>query len=192
MANRRHRRSIRLRGYDYTQPGAYFVTVCTHQKQPIFGDVADGTVQLNTFGQIVNTLWRRNAGASHRLALDAFTVMPNHLHAVIWILSGPDAAPSPSDADVALTMPPDAGDTVDLGRSVTCKSGSLGAIVGSLKSVVTRRIHDVQHTREGIIWQRNYYERIVRTESELARIRGYILANPARWAEDRFNEPMDF
>jgi REP element-mobilizing transposase RayT len=193
MSRKHNRRSIRLPGYDYTQPGAYFVTVCTHQNRRMFGHGADGGVALNLFGTVTETKWRRITEANDHVMLDAFVVMPNHLHAVIVILSRKDDNPHErwaSGESVPSPYDDAGGDTMSLGQLVTCKSGSLGAIIGNLKSVVTRKINDIRHTPGEKVWQRNYYERIVRDERELARIRAYIVANPARWTVDRYYDAL--
>jgi putative transposase len=191
------RRSIRLSGYDYRLSGAYFVTVCTHLQQITFGEVLNDEMRLNRFGRVVETLWKRITARSARIALNAFIVMPNHLHAVILILPQDDPTPRKDgtlpattagagmDLAIHITSSTD-GDVMDLGRLVTCESGSLGATVGNLKAVVTRRINDMRHSPGGVVWQRNYYERIVRNDAELGHIHAYIAGNPACWLEDRF------
>ena len=158
-----HRRSIRLRGWDYTSPGAYFVTLCTHNGQCLFED--------ERFRQIAEEEWQRTAIIRPYVQLDEFVIMPNHIHGILWIVRDDNVgarrrlAPTPRGAP----------------------SGSLGAIVGQYKSAVTRRINRIRKTPGAPVWQRNYYEHIVRKEDELRRIREYIRLNPLKWGLDREN-----
>jgi REP element-mobilizing transposase RayT len=168
-----HRRSIRLKGYDYSQAGAYFVTVCTQDRACLFGDVVDGAMRLNEVGQIVGACWRMIPGHFPNTELDGFVVMPNHVHGIIVItqrnlVRATHASP--------LQQPP---------RGLQCQS--ISAIIGSFKSAATKRIHALPRFANLPIWQRNYYEHIIRNEESLNHIRQYILDNPAWWAFDRDN-----
>ncbi len=172
---RHHRRSIRLRGYDYTQPGAYFVTICTHNREPLFGQVEDGRMALNAFGRIVWEEWFRTAQVRPYVELfeDEFVVMPNHIHGIIWIVGKPVGATrrvAPTDGHPRGPAP-----------------GSLGAIIVQFKSIVTKRINALRGTPGVPVWQRNYYEHIIRNERALRAIRRYIIENPRRWHLDRYN-----
>ena len=150
-----HRRSIRLPGYDYSQAGAYYVTICTATRQCLFGEVVNGEMHLNWVGTIAHYEWlslpRRYPGVN----LDALVVMPNHVHGVI-LLTGRNPHP-------------------------------LSELVRRFKSRTARRINERRHTTGTSIWQRDYYEHIVRDEGDLDRIRQYIVGNPARWQEDAEN-----
>ncbi len=174
-ATRHHRRSVRLPGYDYAQPGAYFVTLCVQHHLCLFGEVEEDTVRLSTAGEIVRACWNALPAHFPRVVPDAFVVMPNHVHAIIGIV---DDGAMPGDACVAPT-------TVRPGPPV----GSLGAIVGSWKSAATRHIRLNGHS--AFAWQRSYYERVLRTPRELERtrcyIRDYIRVNPLRWDRDRLH-----
>lgn len=176
--NRHHRHSIRLRGYDYTQPGAYFVTICAHQREPLFGEVVDGEMRLNEFGEIVREEWFRTAEIRPNVELfdDEFVVMPNHIHGIIWIVDdtvGATRRVAPTTRRVAPTRGP--------------VPGSIGAIIGQFKSIVTKHINALRGTPGTPIWQRNYWEHIIRNEHALNAIRQYICDNPARWSLDRYN-----
>ena len=178
---RRHRRSIRLKGYDYTQPGAYFVTICTHNRAPLFGRVVDGDMVLNVFGEMVWEEWFRTAQVRPYVELfsDEFVVMPNHVHGIIWIMGDPLVG---AQRRCAPTKPKPGGITPN-----NVALGSLGAIIRSFKSAVTRRINEMRDTPGARVWQRNYYEHIVRSEQALDLIRQYIIQNPLRWHLDRYN-----
>jgi REP element-mobilizing transposase RayT len=173
--NRHHRRSIRLPGYDYTRPGAYFITICTHERAHLFGAVVDGEMRLNEWGRIVRDEWFKTAQIRPHVQLwdDEFVVMPNHIHGIIWIVD--DNTDVRATRRVAPTPPtgPDAG--------------SIGAIIGQFKSAVTKRINQWRGTPGAPVWQRNYYEHIIRDERALNAIRCYIGENPLRWHLDRYN-----
>ncbi len=183
-ARRYHRRSIRLHGYDYTQPGAYFVTICTEGRACWFGEVRDGKMQLNALGEIVREEWFRTADVRPNVVLyrDEFVVMPNHVHGIIWIVEDDGAAVVGATRRVAPTTR--VAPTAPPHGPV---SGSVGAIIGQFKSAVTKRINAQRGTPGAPLWQRNYYEHIIRDEESLNRIRQYILDNPRRWAYDRNN-----
>ena len=174
-----HRRSIRLRGYDYTWPGAYFLTICTHNRVPLFGRVVDGEMVLNVFGEIVREEWFRSTEIRTEIELfpDEFVVMPNHIHGIVWIVG--DTVGAQRRCAPTATI-----------RGVTPNNvspGSLGAIVRGFKSAVTKRINAHRGTPGARVWQRNYYERIIRDQRALNAIRRYILNNPWRWHLDRYN-----
>jgi putative transposase len=170
------RQSIRVKEYDYTQAGAYFVTIVTHQRDCLLGDIQNGTMVLNAFGQIADECWRSIPEHFPSVELGASVIMPNHVHGII-IISGVGATHVESVGArhaSPLQNPP---------RGAPPRS--LGAIVGSFKSAVTKRIGR-EHNVTGI-WQRNYYEHIIRDDKDLQRITDYIEANPSRWDEDDEN-----
>jgi putative transposase len=173
---RHHRRSIRLCEYDYAQPGEYFVTVCTHDRVCSLGEIVDGTVRLSNAGRLVHEEWFKAAAIRPNVVLhpDEFVVMLNHIHGIIRIASSTDNddAPRPKPNAVAAVAP----------RGVA--AGSLGAIVGQFKSVTTKGINRTRNSPGAPVWQRDYFEHVVRDESDLERIRRYITENPARWTED--------
>jgi putative transposase len=172
---RHRRRSIRLREYDYRQAGAYFITAVAHGRAALFGEIAKGEARLNEFGKIVEDEWRKSSVIRREIELDVFVIMPNHIHAIVNIV----------DADVRAT-----------GRSplrIGPPARSLGAFVAGFKSAVTKRLNDLRHSPGLPVWQRNYYEHVIRNEGELLRVREYILNNPLDWENDRENpsRPMD-
>lgn len=182
--DRHHRRSIRLRAYDYTQAGAYFVTICTHGRECLLGNVVDGSVQLSTLGCIVERAWRSLARDFANMAPDAFVVMPNHLHGIVVITQGRGEA---SSSEKLPTPERDASPLRRPARPAGTVAGSLGAMVQNFKSMSTRRINTLRGTPGVPVWQRNYYERVIRSEEELSRVRQYITQNPTRWATDEEN-----
>ncbi|MDW8213190.1 MAG: transposase [Roseiflexaceae bacterium] len=198
---RHHRRSIRLPGYDYTQPGAYFVTIVTHCRTHVFGEVVDGDMRLNAWGDIVRDEWFKTAQIRPYVQLrdDEFVVMPNHIHGIIWIVGDHMVgarrrrAPTPDIPTRADHTPeilacadhiPEIHTMEQFGKPVP---GSIPTILRSFKSAVTKRINKLCSTPGAPIWQRNYYEHIIRHERALNAIRHYITDNPRRWHLDREN-----
>ncbi len=176
-----HRRSIRVPGYDYTHPGAYFVTLVAWQRQCLFGDVHSGAVSLNKAGEIIQQIWAALPGYFPFISLDAAVVMPNHFHAIL-VLTGDGKGEASANELLTFSHVPQA-DASPL-QPIGTVPGSLGAIVQNFKSVSTRKINQASGERGVHVWQRNYFERIIRNDAELARIREYILQNPAHWDED--------
>jgi REP element-mobilizing transposase RayT len=169
-----HRRSIRLPDYDYSQPGAYFITIVTRGRECLFGGIVAGDMQLSAMGQIAEEHWRAIPEHFPHAALGAYVVMPNHVHGIVIIHeNGMATNSSPSVGASQRDAPTPNGP----------KRGSIGAIIGSYKMSVTRRIQRELNTTG--IWQRNYYEHIIRNEAEYSRIHAYIESNPARWVMGR-------
>ncbi|GBD93135.1 hypothetical protein BMS3Abin05_00718 [bacterium BMS3Abin05] len=170
-SNKHHRRSIRLKGYDYSQAGAYFITICTHNRDYLFGDVVNRQMVLNEWGEIIKIEWVKTSQLRANVKLDAFVIMPNHIHGIIVLNNMDDCR------DTARRVPTTAKphQTEQFGKPV---SGSLPTIVRSYKSAVTKRINDLRQTPGAPVRRRNYYEPIIRNENELSKIREYILNNP--------------
>lgn len=177
-SQRRHRRSIRLRGYDYSQAGAYFVTVCAHDRMCLFGEIADGKMRLNEAGRIVQQCWDQIPEHFHHVELGEFIVMPNHVHGIIVIAETPNVGARHAVPLHAVPLP-----------EKFCKPvpGSIPTIVRSFKSAVTKRINELRDTPGASVWQRNYYEHVIREGESLHRIREYIANNPTQWELDREN-----
>ena len=156
-----HRRSIRLHGRDYSAPGTYFVTICACSH--LFGRVQTGEMILTRCGEIAAECWTDLPHHFSHVRIDAFVVMPDHLHGIV-VLGRRSARPS------------------GIGR---IGAGSLGAVVRSFKSAVTARINSERGARPGGIWQRNYFDQIIRSRADLDRVRRYIRDNPVRWERKR-------
>lgn len=172
-----HRRSIRLPGYDYTRADAYFVTICVYQRQCLFGDVADGEVVLNEYGLVVQQTWHDLPNHFQHIVLDQFIIMPNHLHGVI--VFGGDTSARTSVRTSAVGAQHAA--PLQCVQNPHVISGSLGAVVRSFKSAVTKRINTHRCTPGHPVWQRNYYEHVIRDDRDLVNTRQYITTNPTRW-----------
>jgi putative transposase len=176
-----HRHSIRLPGYDYAQPGAYFVTICTKDRLCLFGEVVAGQMRLNDAGCIVRQCWSDIPNHFPHVQLDAFIIMPNHVHGILVIahhVGAKNFSPLPSPPHSPLQPPPH--DHHPRGTSKT-----IGSVIRGFKIGVTKWFR--QNTHIQTVWQRNYYEHIIRTEDALHRIREYIVTNPMRWRLDREN-----
>ena len=179
--DKHHRRSIRLQAWDYRWPGAYFITVCTYRRVPLFGDVVGGQMALNPFGRIVADEWRRTKRVRDNVALDAFVAMPDHMHGVIVITTDPDNGDS-NRGRGSSPMNPYGHPNRTFGGAM---AGSLSTIMRQFKSMVTKRINRMRGTPGSPVWQRNYWERIIRDMDEMNAVRRYIADNPARWDHDR-------
>jgi REP element-mobilizing transposase RayT len=169
--DRHHRRSIRLKGYDYSRHGVYFVTICVIGRQCLFGEIRDGVMALSASGEIVDREWQASAVIRREIVLDSYVIMPNHLHGLVAIVGvGADGIRPASPAGLTGPTPK-----------------SLQTMVRGFKSATTRHINDFQGTPGAAIWQRNYYERIVGNEREIDAIRTYIDNNPQQWELDKEN-----
>ena len=174
---KRSRRSIRLQGYDYSQAGGYFFTVCTRKRECIFGDVVTGQMRLNEAGRIVQSVCDSLPSFYDGIELDAFVVMPNHVHGVIVIDAGVGAI-----HESPLRLEP--GSAVRIGHR---RRMLLSKIIGRFKMVSAKQINALRGLAGTALWQRNYYEHVVRDEESLSRIRQYIVDNPAQWEFDEEN-----
>ncbi len=174
----RHRRSTRLKSYDYSQPGAYFVTICAHNRDLLFGGIKDGMVVLNKYGEIVKKEWTRTAQIRVNIDIDIFVIMPNHLHGIIIIKS---------DVGAHCNVPLLQNKTIQTEKFGYSTKNSIPTIVKLFKSTTTKQINEL-HRLPGIpVWQPNYYEHIIRNDAELNRIRQYIIENPLKWDIDSEN-----
>lgn len=180
------RRSIRLKGYDYSQSGAYFVTVCAQDRECLFGNVVDGEIRVNDTGRMVHDIWHKIPGHFPDIAIDEFIVMPNHVHGIVVIVEAQFIAPSDCDtANRAAINHPKQNLTTKQG--VMNHAPTVGGIVRAFKARCTHTINQFRNTPGDPVWQRNYYEHIIRHEEEMNRIRQYIADNPLKWTEDEYN-----
>ena len=169
------RRSPRLRDYDYTQPGAYFITICAKDRDCVFGHVMDGSMHLNKVAQIVQEEWLGTAFIRREIDLDEFILMPNHVHGIVVIKD--DAVGATGRSPLRAHSMPRSGPA----------PRSLGSFVAGFKAGSTKRINQHRETPGVPVWQRNYYEHVVRDEEDLRRIQKYIANNPLAWETDKEN-----
>ena len=196
---RHNRKSIRLKEYDYSFPGWYYVTICAHGKNNLFGKIKNGNVTLNNIGKIVEEEWTKTKEIRKNVDLDYYIIMPNHLHGII-ILNGRGELNSPKgNGERSSQIKENVGATRWVARDKEEKAiqriaptketlipNSLGSIIGQFKSTVTKRLRKLSGDPKLIVWQRNYYEHIIRNELDLYNIRQYILNNPLKWELDKY------
>ncbi len=173
-----HRQSIRLPGYDYSQAGFYFVTICCYHRQCLFGDIADGVMQLNQYGEIVAETYQWLSQRYPYLNLDEWIIMPNHFHGIMVLTD----KPCRGDSRIAPTI---TQNTQPINSEP--KRKSLGRLIGAFKTVSTKNINLIRNAPGTPVWQRNYYEHIIRNEESLNKIREYIVNNPLSWQLDQLN-----
>lgn len=175
------RPSTRIRGFDYRENHAYFVTICTFKRQCVFGSVTDGTVSLSQRGQVVQRCWKDLPTHHPFIELDAFVIMPNHVHAVICIV-GNDVEATP-----ASRSPRSGESTLAHGP----RARSLSAVIGSFKSAISRNLNRLRAGAATNLWQPNFYEHVVRSDRAMDTIRDYVVTNPLRWTRDIENPDGD-
>ena len=192
---KRHRKSIRLQGYDYSQAGAYFVTMVVQGRECLFGEIVDGEMHLNEYGEIVQKWWNEIPIHFPNVELGAFVIMPNHVHGVIWITAerrgevlSPRYNPNSNNLDAAVAGTSNRDEETQGGETPPLRKRTLGQIVAYFKYQSTKEMNHIE-TKNAItkFWQRNYYERIIRNEREMDNIWRYIEANPAQWDRDDEN-----
>lgn len=191
-----YRRSIRLPGYDYTQAGAYFVTICTHNRQCLFGAIVNSEMLPNHAGRVAEACWLAIPNYFPRVKLDAYVIMPNHVHGIIVIAdhdNGLNAGGHP-ESDLANTnvgakyfspLQPSTAARQPPPHRQRGTSQTIGSIIRGFKIGVTKWFR--ANTEIYTVWQRNYYEHIIRNDISLQRIRQYIADNPLQWNMDREN-----
>lgn len=172
-----YRKNIRLQDYDYSSAGYYFVTIVSYKRKHIFGEVVDGEMNLSQAGKIVEQTWQDIPKHFPNTNCNVFILMPNHIHGIINIIK---------DEIVG------ARHASPLQRINGVKPQSVGTIIGSFKSSVTKKLHQTKTITQAKIWQRNYYEHIIRDEQDYQKIFEYIENNPANWLVDEENITSEF
>ena len=166
--------SKRLHDYGYSQPGAYFVTICTANRRCIFGEIMDGEMQLNKHGMIVAEQWAGLPSHYPRVSIDEFVIMPNHIHGIICLSGASQTSVGAGFQPAHIPHPTDP------------KHG-IPEIIRGFKTYSSLTINRLRGTSGEPVWQRNYYEHIVRDEKDLAAVRKYIVENPLKWELDPEN-----
>ena len=151
-----HRRSIRLRGNDYSKPGYYFFTSCSKYRDPLFGRIENNSMIFSPFGEILHLTWLDLTIHNENIVLDVFSIMPDHFHGIIQIIN-------PNELGDIAPGPP------------------LSEIIRQLKTFSSRKINELRKTTGIAVWQRDYYETVIHGQEELTTIRNYILTNPIHW-----------
>ncbi len=157
--NQHNRRSIRLKGYDYAQPGAYFITICTWHRQNLFGEIATNEMYLSNYGKIIQLYWENLPKYHRHLELDQFVIMPNHMHGILILTD----------------------------NTTYQKRHRLPEIIRAFKTFSARRVNKIRRLSGVSVWQRGYYEHIIRQEKSLKAIQEYIINNPLSWEKDELH-----
>ena len=191
------RRAMRLRDYDYSQPGAYFVTICARHRKCLFGAITDGKMRLNEIGQIVVECWNHIQQHFPSVELGESVIMPNHFHGIIsWGITEARApqplvgARSPRPSENINTGRGEVPSSVDVNpttRRVEVPSPSLGKIMAYFKYQSTKHINRHYNTPGTRVWQRNYHDHIIRDDPDLQRLRQYMQNNPMKWELDQLH-----
>jgi len=184
--NIHHRRSVRLKNYDYSQNGVYFVTICTKDKECLFGEVRDGKMTLNEAGEKAEEYWKKIEKLHDFVKLGAFVVMPNHIHGIIFIeQNNEDVGASHRHAQeekrVCQWQTPTNTHSI---HKIQLPPKSISSIINHYKGAVKKWGN--KNGEESFSWQRNYHEHIIRNEEALQKIHDYIVHNPELWKKDRF------
>ncbi len=185
MNQKQHRRSIRIKGYNYASSGAYFITICTNKHEQLFGEIVNGKMELNECGKIVQSEWIKTGILRSNIEIDAFIIMPNHIHGIIFIHD---------DSGVmhhghGHRDPTYRAQTEQFGKPT---SNTIPTIIRGYKSAVTSRINKINNTPRVKVWQRNYWEHIIRNDQSMNHLQEYIQNNPIKWHTDCFykkNQP---
>ena len=204
-----HRKSIRLKGYDYSKSGLYFITICTYEGLNFLGKIEKGKMILNKYGKIAEEEILKTAEIRKNIEIDGYCIMPNHIHMIIEIKEmeleatdekeekkikekqkqgDPTGAPVQEKIMKNVGVVPLANPDIRNEKSKVkeLKKGTIGAIIGQIKSIITKRISKLNNSTETVIWHRNYYENIIRNEEVYLKVSEYIENNPKRWEEDRY------
>ncbi len=165
----KRRRPLRLEDYDYSQEGAYFVTICTNNRKCLLGQISEGKMLLNNLGKIARDKWNETPQIRSNVMLDEYVIMPNHLHGI-----------------VVISQKQGVSQYAPTGK-FRSPSQSIGAIIRGYKSAVTKQINQIRKASGLPVWQRNYWERVIRNEKNLSKAREYIQNNPLKWELDKEN-----
>jgi REP element-mobilizing transposase RayT len=170
--NKYNRRSIRLKNYDYSSPGAYFITIVTNNRQYLFGEIVNNEMILNEYGEIANKYWYEIPKHYTNTQLDEYVIMPNHIHGIIFIVGAIHELPLQQN---------------EFPQLIQRRKMLLPKIIGRFKMNAAKQINQIRQTPGIPVWQRNYYEHIIRDTDDLSRIRHYISDNPKNWNNDEYN-----
>lgn len=183
-----HRRSIRLIGYDYSQAGLYFITICVKNRECLFGEIIDGEMNLNDAGKIANQCWLEIPNHFPDTILHEHIIMPNHVHGIVELVGAKNFSPENADTPCEIVnTPPDISNNINGAKNFSplrSPSKTIGSVVRGFKIGVTKWMR--HNTDIYDVWQRDYYEHIIRNEQSYQTISEYIINNPAKWNDDKF------
>ncbi len=158
-------KSHRLRNWDYSNTGYYYITICTSNKKKFFGEIVQGNIELTNIGKIIQTEWLKSFEMRKELSCDIYVIMPNHIHAILILTNQEMYIPQ-------------------LNKQILMKPKSISSFVSGFKSSVTKEIRYIKQISNFKVWQKGYYDHIIRNEIELEKIREYIHDNPLNWEFD--------
>ena len=193
-----HRRSIRLKGYDYSQAGLYFITICCQDRECLFGEIVNGEMVLNDAGKIADEYLEDLPEKYYQTQLHEFIVMPNHMHAIIEFVGAIHESPNNGELPKNCELPKMINDTIKraihespLPLRDQRRQMLLPKIVGWYKMNTAKQINIMRKMQGVPLWQRNYHEHIIRNEQSYQTISNYIINNPAKWSEDKFYSALN-
>ncbi|VXD19586.1 transposase [Planktothrix paucivesiculata] len=185
------RQSIRLRGYDYSQSGFYFITICCYQRECLFGNIINSQMELNNLGGLVKEEWVKSAEIRKEIELGEFVIMPNHFHGIIIIdqeiNQNVDNYNHVNTNDVGANGRSPLQEIQSSQQEISMKPKSLSSLIAGFKSATTKKINIIRDTPKNPVWQRNYYDHIIRNDESLERIREYVQNNPLSWENDQLH-----
>ena len=200
VAQTKTRKSTRLPNYDYSQNGAYFITLCAHNRECLFGEIQNGIMIPNNYGKIVIEEWYKSEIIRNEIELDEFVLMPNHIHGILLIdrrgdrldcMDAGGTTPRMEEVEQCTEQLPRATQgavaEVALNHAPGPKPKSLSSFIAGFKSTVTKQVNNIRNKPGVPVWQRNYYEHVIRNEDDLLQTRGYIVNNPMKWELDKEN-----
>ena len=184
--------SIRLKGYDYSQSGLYFITICCYQRECLFGNIMNSQIILNNFGQLIKEEWLKSAEIRKEIEFDDFVIMPNHFHGIVIINQEINSDFMKNDVDFQDNNVGANGRSplqqIQSSRpKISMKPKSISSLIAGFKSATTKKINIIRNTPQNPVWQRNYYDHIIRNDESLARIREYVQNNPLSWENDQLH-----
>lgn len=186
------RQSIRLKGYDYSQSGLYFITICCYQRECLFGNIINSQIILNNFGQLIKEEWLKSAEIRKEIEFDDFVIMPNHFHGIVIINQEINSDFMKNDVDFQDNNVGANGRSplqqIQSSRpKISMKPKSISSLIAGFKSATTKKINIIRNTPQNPVWQRNYYDHIIRNDESLAKIREYVQNNPLSWENDQLH-----
>jgi REP element-mobilizing transposase RayT len=171
--------SARAQWWDYSNAGAYFITICTAGREHYFGEIADGKMTLSNIGAIADVLWHEIKNHAKNVELGEFCVMPNHIHGILILTENITTEQTPPP----LPLPQISQSKNQQMAAISPKTHTVSAIIRSYKSAVSNHVHRLGYD---FVWQERFHDHIIREDAEDKRIANYIVNNPANWNEDKF------
>ena len=196
----RRKNTLRLKSYDYSWSGAYFITICSYKKENIFGEIKNGLMYLNNAGKIIQTSWHQIPKNYENIILDDFVIMPNHIHGIIWIVGAIHESPNVTQAiyespkikrknqeSLKDNSSQNNGVIRELPLRIERRKMLLSKIIGKFKMNSSRKINNICNSKGSHVWQRGYYDHIIRNDDDLNNTKLYIQNNPSNWDKDKNN-----